>query len=295
MIRPLWTSFLALALVVAPGLPGTGWAAEGPPSEPLVLLPTRWTTIDGARPADGRGEASTIDRSLGAQVIWGAGGGTWGAGLTLEDRSDANLSPLPGGRIVPGFRSMRLLAFHSREISRGRRFQGFFSLRGGAEDPGDLSDALGGVLFLGRDRATSDTVRFGWGLVSIFRTGDGLRVFPAPTLEWDPPGGLSVSLRGPMSEVRYDLSKRWQLAITGNVNLRQYRLADDSLFVDRQFPVRLGLRRMIRGQAAFEVFAGRLLGREWEVLQRPGQTDATLDVDGGTFYGFQASIPLRLP
>jgi hypothetical protein len=77
------------------------------------------------------------------------------------------------------------------------------------------------------------------------------------------------------------------------INLRRYRLADGTLFVDRQVPIRLALRRMVRGQTALEVFVGKLAGRSWEVLQRPGLPDSTRDVDGGTLVGFQATIPLN--
>ena len=309
MIRPPYLSVALALLLASVGLaqssdtapqPAPTAAPEKPsadsdsrgPDSPLPMITTSWATIDGAERGDGRGDSSTTDRSVGGQVLWGSGSGTWGLGFAVEDRSDANLSPLPGGRAVGGFRSVLLQAFHQRKLARDRKFTGFAAVRGGAEDPGDLTDALGAVLFLGRDRKISDTLRFGWGVVGIYRTGDGLRAFPAPTLEWDPPGPVSASFRGPLSELRVDLSKRWQLALSGRVNLRQYRLSDGTLFYDRQTPVRLGIRRMVNKQVAFEAFVGKLLGREWEVVQRPGLPDATLEVDGGTFYGFQATIPI---
>lgn len=261
----------------------------------LILLQPSWVSLEGARRADGRPEASTTERALGLGAVWkDAGGGTWGAGLLVNERHDANLAPLPGGYAVGDLHALELRAFHSRDGARGRKTAAFLGLRGGAEDPGDLADALAGVLWWGRDRPTSPTTRFGWGVVALYQTGEGFSLFPAPTFEWDPPGGLAVIVNGPRSELRYDLSSRWQLAVNATLTLRRYRLADGTLFADRQLPVRIGLRRMVKGQAAFEVFAGQLLGRQWEVRQRPGLADATLDVDGGTFYGFQATIPLNL-
>jgi hypothetical protein len=261
----------------------------------IVFLQPTWVTLDGARPADGRPEVSTTERSLGLGAVWeDRRGGTWGAGVVAGKRQDANLAPLPGGGASSALHALELRAFHSRDLARDRRASAYLGLRGGAENPGDVSDALAGVLWYGRDRPTSSTTRFGWGVVALYQTGEGFRMFPAPTFEWDPPGGISLIVNGPRSELRYDLSSRWQLALNATLTLRRYRMADGTLFADRQQPVRLGLRRMMRGQVAFEVFAGRLLGREWEVRQRPGLPDATLDVDGGTFYGFQATVPLSL-
>lgn len=282
----------------APG-DGSTRPAGPPAAEPedrpaVALLETGWANLDGARPADGRPDASTTERSLGAGVIWpGARGATTGFGVTVTDRQDANLSPLPGsGRRVGDLRAVDLMAFHSRPLARDRNFFGFLSLRGAAEDPGEVTDSLAGVLWAGRDRPFWPRTRLGWGVVAIYQTGEGLRAFPAPTFEWDPPGPLSVQLAGPRSEARYDLSDRWQLALGAQINLRRYRLTDGTLFADRQVPVRLSLRRQVRGQTAFEVFVGRLRGRSWEVTQRPGLPDTSLDVDGGRFVGFRVRLPL---
>lgn len=281
-----------------PKAPSRPTGRGGPPAGAggtATFLTTRWSSVDGAQPQGGRGESSTLERSLGAGVSWRTRDGAR-VGLTaaVDDRADAGLTPLPGStRRLGGLRAVSLGGFYSKRGRRGRRTLGGLSIRGSAEDPSDLTDALGAVLWVGRDRPTSDRTRFGWGLVALFRTGEGLRIFPAPTFQWKPTERWTLNVAGPRSEVRYDLSPRWQLALSAQVALRRYRMADGTLFVDRQLPVRLGLRRMIRRQVAFEVFAGRLMNRSWEVQDRAGGApDLRLDVDGGTLVGFQASVPL---
>lgn len=260
---------------------------------PVFLLQPTWASLDGARPVGSPLENDSIERSLGVGLVWkDRDGGSWGAGISAGERRDSALRPVAGGGRVDGLHSLQLQAFHSREGERGRRLQGFFGLRGGAEHARDLGDGLAGLLWVGRDRPTSPTTRFGWGVVALYRSGDGFDLFPAPTFEWDPPGKLQLVLRGPLSELRADLSERWQLALSARVTLRRYRLGDGSLFVDRQVPLRLALRRKIRGKTALELFAGKLVGREWEVLQRPGLPDRARDVEGGTLVGFQATLPL---
>lgn len=169
-------------------------------------------------------------------------------------------------------------------------------LRFAGESGADAADAFTISGFGGASHRANENFTYSIGLYVFTRMEDDPLVLPLIAFNWRIDERLRLSSRGTGLRLGYALNDAWEIAVSGQWELREYRLDEDrndlpgGVFIEERVPVSGEIVWRPNGRVEFALEGGVIAYQEFETLTRSGRSVHTTRTDPAPFFEIRARI-----